>query len=574
MRTTRKQFLYGAAASALMGSMPARGSKTTARRRPNVLFVMADEWRAQAFGHMGDTNARTPALDRFSREAISFSEAISGTPVCCPARASIVTGQYALTNAIYINDVPLAPTGKTLGQAFADAGYQTGYIGKWHLYGSPEGNYERRLSYIPPEFRFGFEYWKVCECTHQYNRSLYYDGNDTAPKYWQGYDAIAQTDDAISYIDDKSRGSDPYFLVLSWGPPHFPYSAPKEYTDLYKDRDIALRPNVPDAVRDRAVEELRGYYAAIQVLDDCFARLMAAVEKNGADDTIVVFASDHGEMAFSQGLAYKLYPWEESVRIPFMLRYPREFGRRAAKSRAMLNTPDIMPTLLGLVGIGVPKGVQGTDFAAMLRGERHDSPVRSAFISLPVSITTARAYGIDAYRGVRTGRHTYVRSLEGPWLLYDNLEDPFQKRNLINLPQVATVQAALERELQSWLLRLSDEFLPGDEYLKRDHLTHYFETATPVGFEKSPWGDWQSTMSPPTEQSRSVDAALADLLDDVLAAVVLIEVSPQLARINVTRFLGLSSPRAISIVAPEILSRGQLAELDRRLKELPRPLNR
>ena len=97
---------------------------------------MTDEWRAQAFGHVGDINARTPALDRFSREAINFSEAISGTPVCCPARASIVTGQHALTNAVYIDDVPLAPTGKTLGQAFADAGYQTGYIGKWHLFGS------------------------------------------------------------------------------------------------------------------------------------------------------------------------------------------------------------------------------------------------------------------------------------------------------------------------------------------------------------------------------------------------------------------------------------------------------
>lgn len=571
MRISRKELIHGVAASALIGHMPAYASKTTARRRPNILFVMADEWRAQAFGHMGDMNAHTPALDRFSHEAINFSEAISGTPVCCPARASIVTGQYALTNAVYINDVPLAPTGKTLGQAFADAGYQTGYIGKWHLYGSPEGNYERRLSYIPPEFRFGFEYWKVCECTHQYNRSLYYDGNDIAPKYWQGYDAIAQTDDAIKYIEDKSRGSDPYFLVLSWGPPHFPYSAPKEYADLYKHRDIVLRPNVPDAVRDRATEELRGYYAAIQVLDDCFARLMAAIEKNGVDDTIVVFASDHGEMAFSQGLAYKLYPWEESIRIPFMLRYPREFGRRAAKSRAMLNTPDIMPTLLGLAGIDVPKGVQGTDYAAMLRGERHDPPARSAFISLPAPITTARAYGINAYRGVRTARYTYVRSLEGPWLLYDNLEDPFQKRNLINLPQVAAVQPVLERELQSWLHRLSDEFLPGDEYLERDHLTHYFETAAPVGFVNSPWGDWQSTMSPPREQPRSVDAALADLLGDALAAAVLKEVSPQLMMIDVSGFLGRSSPRAISIIVPKLLSREQLAEIDRRLKALPRP---
>src|SRR5688572_11403729 len=149
---------------------------------------MADEWRAQALGYAGDPNAHTPTIDRFAKESVNFEQAVAGCSVCCPARASLVTGQYPLTNGVYINDVELQPKDVTLGEAFRNAGYRTGYIGKWHLYGSPDGRYGRRESYIPPASRFGFDYWKAAECTHDYNHSLYYEGNDQNRKYWPGYD--------------------------------------------------------------------------------------------------------------------------------------------------------------------------------------------------------------------------------------------------------------------------------------------------------------------------------------------------------------------------------------------------
>src|SRR5439155_24584574 len=174
--------------------------------RPNILLILADEWRAQATGYSGDPNVHAPVLNRLESESVNFQTAISGCPVCCPYRASLLTGQYPLTNGVFINDVELKPRDTTLGEAFAQAGYRTAYIGKWHVYGSPDGNYGRRLAYIPPEKRFGFDYWKACECTHEYNHSLYYEGDDPHPKYWPGYDALAQTEDVCRFIEGRTGG--------------------------------------------------------------------------------------------------------------------------------------------------------------------------------------------------------------------------------------------------------------------------------------------------------------------------------------------------------------------------------
>jgi arylsulfatase A-like enzyme len=571
---TRKDFLQSAAGFAFAASACENSPQVPrSQKRPNVLFIMTDEWRAHAFSHMGDANARTPAIDKFKKEAISFKQAIAGTPVCCPARASWITGQYSLTHGVYINDVPLKPKTATFGEKFKEAGYKTGYIGKWHLYGSPQGRHERRLDYIPPERRFGFDYWKACECTHDYNNSLYYEGNNPAPKYWDGYDAIAQTDDAIRFIGGHAGGADPYCLVLSWGPPHFPYAAPEEYLRLYRGKKLTLRPNVPDEAQEKAVTELKGYYAAIAALDDCFARLMAAVEANGADDTIVVFTSDHGEMAYSQGLNYKLYPWEESIRIPFMVRYPRAFARREVATDAPLNSPDIMPTVLGIAGIPIPLGLDGTDYSPLLRGEGNQKFPDTAFLSLPVPITTARTYGFDAYRGVRDRRYTYARSLKGPWLLYDNERDPYQKENLISRPEMNEIQAHLERALNDWLERLGDKFLHSQEYLKRDGLEHYVEAMWPIGRKESHWGDWGPTLEVPPSQPRSIDASIAQLYGDPVSAEALDAVDPSLRRLKDIGIVATASPRALSMLPPHRISPGELAEIERRLGQLPRPDN-
>jgi arylsulfatase A-like enzyme len=543
-----------------------------ASRRPNVLLVMSDEWRAQALGYAGDPNAHTPTIDRFARQSVNFEQAVAGCSVCCPARASLVTGQYPLTHRVYINDVELQAKDLTLGEAFRNAGYRTGYIGKWHLYGSPDGRYGRREAYIPPEKRFGFEYWKAAECTHDYNHSLYYEGNDQNRKYWPGYDALAQTDDACRYVREHASSPTPFFMVLSWGPPHFPLqTAPEQYQAKYRDCEIALRPNVPESSKSEAAEELRGYYAHIAALDDCFKKLLDALEATGsADDTIVVFTSDHGDMMQSQGLSYKLYPWDESIRTPLLIRYPRKYGRAGRRSTAPVNSPDLMPTLLGMSGIEIPAGIQGTDYSSSRPKPGIGAPKDSAFLSLPVPIGEALRYGFAEYRGVRNQRYTYARSIDGPWLLYDNKRDPYQMNNLCGRSEARRIQAAMDRELNSWLEALNDRFLPAHAYLEQDSLSHYLETKFPIGQVRSPWGDWQSTLPKLAGPATSENVAVGDLLDHPASRAVLANELPDLTSraVNSERLRTLSL-RLIQQMGLSRITDAQLEAVDRQLAALP-----
>ncbi len=532
---SRHHFPVSAAAAFMLCAPPVAlglapgGARSAAAPRPNVVFVMADEWRAQALGYAGDPNVRTPVIDRFAARSLNFKQAISGAPVCCPARASLLTGQYPLSNGVYLNDVPLNPQGVTLGEAFNRAGYNTGYIGKWHLYGSPEGRYERRGAYIPEDKRFGFKYWKAAECTHAYNNSFYYADNDPVIKYWPGYDAFAQTTDACQFIKEKAKDPNPFFLVLSWGPPHFPLdTAPEKYREMYRNQQMQFRPNVPADERAKASADLRGYYAHIAALDESFQQLLDALEEAGvAEDTVVVFTSDHGDMMYSQGLEHKLLPWEEAVRVPLLIRYPRKFGDDGRTSDAMVNTPDIMPTLLGLCGIPIPDHVQGKDYSETALKVADNAPA-SAFISMPVPITSTLSSGIAEYRGVRTKRYTYVRSNRGPWLLYDNHEDPYQMNNLCGQSAVQEVQRQLEGELAGWMKILDDKFLPAAEYLKRDGWAHFMEAQVPVHHIKSPWGDWESTLAEPAHKLSS-RSAVGDLLKNPAARAIFQQTLPGVA---------------------------------------------
>ncbi len=454
----RRELLKAGAASVLAG-VPVMADEKP-RRKPNVVFVFADQWRAQAAGYAGDPNARTPNLDRLAGRSVNFTNAVSCCPVCSPYRASLLTGQYPLTHGVFLNDVPLQDEAVSLAQACRRAGYQTAYIGKWHL----DGNH--RSAFIPRERRQGFEFWKALGCTHAYNNSLYY-GDEDVKLRWDGYDAIAQTREARQYIRDHAGGP-PFLLVLSWGPPHDPYgTAPQKYRDLFDPERIALRPNVPEQDRDKARQAAAGYYAHAAAIDDCIGELLDTLRQAGIErDTIFVFTSDHGDMLYSHGCQNKQRPYDESIRVPFLLRYPALLGESGVTINTPINSPDIMPTLLGLSGIPVPKTVEGIDFSGVLTGA--PAPDSAALIACyaPFGQWT-RARGGREYRGVRTRRYTYVRDLNGPWLLYDNQSDPYQLKNLCNDPEHATVQTRLDALLSERLRAAKDEFLPAGDYIAK-----------------------------------------------------------------------------------------------------------
>lgn len=430
-------------------------------RRANVVFLLADQWRAQAASFAGDPNAFTPNLDRLASQSIRFTTAVSCCPVCSPYRASLMTGRYSLTHGVFLNDVTLSNDAISIAQAFNSAGYDTAYIGKWHLDG------HGRSAYIPADRRQGFDYWKVLECTHDYSRSFYY-ADSPEKLQWPGYDAIAQTQDASAYI--RSHGRDkPFFLILSWGPPHDPYqTAPQQYRDRFDPAAIQLRPNVPAEMVPKVRTDLAGYYAHIAALDDCIGRVMDVLDQSGlCRDTILVFTSDHGDMLGSHGMTHKQKPFDESILVPLLVRLPDSNPSPIRTIGDPINTPDLMPTLLGLCGVPIPRTVEGTDFSkAMMTGIPLGNA--AALIECPSPFGQwERRHGGREYRGIRTNRYTYVRDLQGPWLLFDNQNDPYQMDNLVNRPESAGLRRQLERLLSDKLRQTGDEFLPGPDYIRR-----------------------------------------------------------------------------------------------------------
>ena len=396
---------------------------------------------------------RTPYMDRMAREGVAFDLAVANVPVCTPWRAAFLTGQYPLTTGMFMNDVRLPVDRPTLGTVLRAAGYRTAYIGKWHLDGPSRGGFTP-----PGPRRQGFDFWAVGNCTHDYMHSVYYRDTD-APLYWDGYDAEAQTSLAIEYIQSGKRDS-PFALVLSWGPPHNPYEAvPARYRDLYPAGEIEVRPNCSDPNRD----DIAGYYAHITALDDQLARLGNALDEQGLmENTVFVYTSDHGDMLGSHGRQRKQHPWDESIRVPFVMRCPDQaYG--GLRIDTPFNVVDIMPTLLGLAGIPAPGACEGRDHAPAVRGENFTGN-EAAYI---MSISPFSEYRGQPWRGIRTGGHTYVRNLDGPWLLYDNREDPCQMRNLAGREEHAALQRRLDEQLEKEMTRRGDALLPAEYYLKR-----------------------------------------------------------------------------------------------------------
>src|SRR5690606_5128885 len=217
--------------------------------------------------------------------------------VCTPFRGSLMTGQYPLTHGLFMNDVMLDTAKVTIAEVFAKQGYTTGLIGKWHIDG------HGRSSFIPPARRQGFEYWKALECTHNYNHSAYYSGNSDTKLFWDGYDALAQAADACSYIAENARKHNPFVLFVSMGPPHNPYqTAPEEFKKIYADRKIIVNENVPEALRGKVEQDLRGYYAHITAIDKGIGDIWQTIKEAGVEEhTIVVFTADHGDLLGAHG---------------------------------------------------------------------------------------------------------------------------------------------------------------------------------------------------------------------------------------------------------------------------------
>jgi arylsulfatase A-like enzyme len=453
---TRREFVAyaaaGAGAVACGGLTGTSGDKELAK--PNVLFIFADQMRASALGCMGNDSIKTPNLDSLAEQGVLFTNAFSSAPVCSPYRAQLMTGTYSHVNGVVRNGMKLAESHRCIAEVFKDAGYATGYIGKWHLDGTPataEGA-QRPWGFVPPgEARQGWDYWAVLEpYLHQYFDTLYYRDADQ-PIHIKGYEPDTHTDLAIEYM--KMNKSNPFLMMLSWGPPHPPYQPPQEYA-VYDPATIPLRPNVPKKFEEVAKREIADYYGLITSLDANIGRISDALDELGiADKTIVCFTSDHGDMLYSQGQQAKQRPWEESIHIPFIMRYPGTI-RPNQKQDILYNSVDVMPTLLGLCGLPVPDDVQGSNLSSLILSGRGREPDSAYF-----AITSYWVGGPRwDWRGVRTKEWMYATSPFGGWVLYNLIDDPYELRNLMGNLKYKKEAVRLRRLLNRWMAKTGDEF--------------------------------------------------------------------------------------------------------------------
>ena len=439
-------------------------TKAVKKSQPNVLILLADQWRAQATGYAGDINVKTPNLDSLAAKSINFKNAVSGMPVCSPFRASLMTGQKPLTHGVFMNDVQLDTNAVTLGKIFANAGYDTGYIGKWHLDG------HGRLQFIPPgKRRQGFAFWKGNECTHNYNESIYYDNNDSIRKTWNDYDTFEQTEEAIGYIKQRETSDNPFLMMVSYGTPHAPYNtAPEEYRKQFDPDKIQLRANVPEEMHQQVKKDLAGYYAHIVALDDMVGKVIKKLRETGQlKNTIIVFTADHGDLLGSHGAYKKQQPYEESIRVPMLYYIPEHMNIEGGERAALMNSEDIMPTLLGLCDIPIPNSVEGMNYRGYLEGKELIGTETLISCVQPFGQWNRVKHGGREYRGIKTERYTYTRDLEGPWLLFDNETDSFQLNNLVGNPNFRALQSDMDERLTQMLSDSDDEFLSGEKYLEQ-----------------------------------------------------------------------------------------------------------
>ncbi|GMW01710.1 MAG: sulfatase [Candidatus Hydrogenedentota bacterium] len=478
---TRRAFLKSSATGLAASAVAAASAANTAdapqaaRAMPNILWLFGDQHRAQALSCMGDPNLSTPNIDALAGRGAT---AIAGSPLCTPFRGSLLTSRYP-HECTPGHDYAVPEGLPMVSHAFNEAGYRTAYFGKWHVDGRENRAKDERsgLQFVRPDRRGGFETWLGYE-----NNNLQYDcwlhghdarGNSISSFKLPKYETDAITDIVIDYI--KNRAADaadgnprPFFAAMSVQPPHSPYVAPEEYTARHKAEEVQLRPNVPQVNRfqDEARRDLAGYYAMIENLDWNVGRIVQALrDTNQLDNTYIVFFSDHGDMHGSHARILKCVPWEESIRVPFIVSYggqPLLPKGSEAPLHTMINHVDIAPTSLGLCGIQKPSWMRGHDFSAVLRGQAPPASLPdSAYLQL---VDPGHRYGYASdrerpWRGVVTEDGWKYAVLEGqPWLLYNLNDDPFELANLALDGRFKDDRRRLHEKLAAWISATGDEF--------------------------------------------------------------------------------------------------------------------
>ncbi|HEC43424.1 MAG TPA: DUF4976 domain-containing protein [Bacteroides sp.] len=427
-------------------------------QKPNVIYILTDQWRSTAFGYSGNSLVKTPNLDDLSNESVIFRNAVSVCPLCTPYRAALMTGRFPTSTGMFMNDLYLPENELCMAEIFKSNGYKTAFYGKWHLDG--HGRYNN----VQPYRRQGFDHWKALECSHQYNNMPYYENEDFEMKYWNKYSPFAIIADAEKYLEEVTKDENPFLLFISLATPHFPHhTAPEEYKQMYPLEDLNLRENVIEDNYPQLREELQGYYAHCTATDKVVGDLILKLKDLGIfESSIIIFTSDHGEMMGSHGIRpkEKTMAWDEAIKVPFLIRYPGIGDNEGKEVFSPLHTPDILPTMLSLAGLKIPDRIEGEDLSSTIVNPEKQKD-RAVLIMSVYPLTTTP---ITEYRGIRTMQYTYVKTPEKATMLFDNIADPFQMNNLLGKPESQKLQDRMDKLLRKKLEAIGDEDFKPKEY--------------------------------------------------------------------------------------------------------------
>ena len=444
---TRRQALKTLGSAALMGlgSSAFPEKLFAARSKPNMIFILADDHRWDALSCMGHPFIRTPHLDRIAAEGILFENAFVTTSLCSPSRASFLTGQYAHRHGVVTNHTPWDNHNTTFLELLKAQGYDTAFIGKWHMPGKGL-----------PKLR-GVDHF--VSFTKEGGQGVYYD----CPLIIDGVESDRKgkyitedlTDFALQFI--KKKRNSPFCLYLSHKAVHFGFRPPKHLNHIYDNVDLKLPPE-SDTWNTMTRNHLfvgalfpmnilyREYCETVVSVDEQVGRILEQLEQmNILDDTIIIYAGDNGHLWGEHGLYDKRLAYEESIRIPFLVRHPgliQDPGRRAEQ---MILNIDLAPTLLDLAGLSVPGYMQGQSLKPILQSDRaagRKSWFYEHFPVFPIPIP-----GITA---VRTDRYKYIeyQNEVRPRELFDLQADPKEKTNIIGSRQGHRLIPELRQELE------------------------------------------------------------------------------------------------------------------------------
>jgi arylsulfatase A-like enzyme len=445
------------------------------QQRPNILFIMSDDHAAQAISAYGSRINQTPNIDRLAKEGVKATNCFCTNSICTPSRASILTGQYSHKNGVLTLNEQLKPESRSVAKYLRETGYQTAMIGKWHLGSEPQG----------------FDHWRILP-----GQGTYYDPEfleQTGRKKYTGYCTDLITDFTLEWLDRRNQ-EQPFFLMCHHKAPHRAWDPAPKYKNLFADKTIPEPANLyekldgrPEALRElkmrigqdttrRDLKQdpppglsgdalrkwayqlyIKDYLRCVQSVDDSVGRVLDYLDNhNLRENTLVIYTSDQGFFLGEHGLYDKRLMYEESLRMPFLARYPRELKAGTVNGDILLNI-DFAHTFMDFAGLGRDQYMDGESFRTNLQGRTVDNWRKSMYYRYWMH--KDGDHNVPAHYGVRTKEHKLICYPTGKWEweFFDLKKDPQEMRNRIADPRYADTIKRLKKELTRLQHKYNDE---------------------------------------------------------------------------------------------------------------------